>query len=87
LWIVHQRIVHSLTWFNSGLEIFSPFANLPSRKLEDYYKFIKYPVCLTWDAFEGEMSFIWRNAKDYNEDGSEMFDLAGQLEVSLQSQG
>jgi hypothetical protein len=28
------------------------------------------------------MSFIWRNAKDYNEDGSEMFDLAGQLEVS-----
>jgi hypothetical protein len=29
------------------------------------------------------MSFIWRNAKDYNEDGSEMFDLAGQLEVSL----
>ena len=106
MWIVHKRSVRSLTWFNSGLEIFSPFANLPSRKLEDYYKFIKYPVCLrkvrkrvdgehgrhehtgvtdfkTWDAFEEEMSFIWRNAKDYNEDGSEMFDLAGQLEVSL----
>jgi hypothetical protein len=76
------------------MEIFTPFANLPSRKLEDYYKFIKYPVSLkkvrkrvdgehfkTWDAFEEEVSFVWRNAKDYNEDGSEMYDLAGQLEV------
>jgi hypothetical protein len=36
----------------------------------------------TWDAFEEEVSFIWRNAKDYNEDGSEMYELAGQLEVS-----
>jgi hypothetical protein len=88
------------------MEIFTPFANLPSRKLEDYYKFIKYPVSLkkvrkrvdgehgrnehtgitdfkTWDAFEEEVSFVWRNAKDYNEDGSEMYDLAGQLEVGL----
>lgn len=87
------------------MEIFTPFANLPSRKLEDYYKYIKYPVSLrkvrkrvdgehgrnertgitdfkTWDAFAEEVSFIWRNAKDYNEDGSEMYDLAVQFEVS-----
>jgi hypothetical protein len=29
------------------------------------------------------VSFVWRNAKDYNEDGSEMYELAGQLEVGL----
>ena len=79
---------------------------MPSRKLEDYYRYIKYPVSLkkvrkrvdgehgrnehtgvtdfkSWDAFEEEISFIWRNAKDYNEDGSEMYELAGQLEVGL----
>lgn len=37
----------------------------------------------SWDAFEEEISFIWRNAKDYNEDGSEMYELAGQLEVGI----
>ncbi|PSK60553.1 Chromatin structure-remodeling complex subunit rsc1 [Elsinoe australis] len=30
----------------------------------------------TWDAFEEEVSLIWRNAQEYNEDGSEMFNLA-----------
>ncbi|PNS13934.1 Chromatin structure-remodeling complex subunit rsc1 [Sphaceloma murrayae] len=30
----------------------------------------------TWDAFEEEVSFIWKNAQEYNEDGSEMFTLA-----------
>lgn len=35
----------------------------------------------TWDQFENEISFIWRNARDYNEDGSEMFELAGEFEV------
>jgi len=87
-----------------GLEIYTPFANLPSRKLEDYYKFIQHPVALkkvakqvrgiqgrneptgvtifkTWDAFEEEVSFIWRNAKDYNEDGSDMYLLANDFEV------
>nr|POE49522.1 isoform 6 of protein polybromo-1 [Quercus suber] len=74
-----------------GLEIYTPFANLPSRKLLDYYKVIRHPVCIkglgkrargqhghapptdvsdfkTWAAFEEEASFIWRNAKAYNED-------------------
>lgn len=36
----------------------------------------------TWDTFEEDVSFIWRNARDYNEDGSEMFELANQFEVS-----
>ena len=27
------------------------------------------------------MSFIWRNAKEYNEDGSDMFNLATEFEV------
>jgi hypothetical protein len=28
------------------------------------------------------MGYIWRNAREYNEDGSEIFKLAGELEVS-----
>ncbi|KAF2719927.1 Bromodomain-containing protein [Polychaeton citri CBS 116435] len=34
----------------------------------------------TWDAFESEIGLIWRNAKTYNEDGSEMFELATRFE-------
>ncbi|KAF4556057.1 Chromatin structure-remodeling complex subunit rsc4-like protein [Elsinoe fawcettii] len=30
----------------------------------------------TWDAFEDEVSLIWKNAQEYNEDGSDMFNLA-----------
>ena len=90
----------------SGLEIYSPFGNLPTRKLEDYYKVIRHPVSLksvaklargqhgrappsgqtdfkTWDMFEEEVSYIWRNARDYNEDGSDMFTLAVDFEVRL----
>lgn len=35
----------------------------------------------TWDAFEEEVSYIWRNAREFNEDGSEIVALAGSLEV------
>lgn len=35
----------------------------------------------TWDAFEEEVSFIWRNCREYNEDGSDMYELAGEFEV------
>lgn len=89
---------------SSGLEIYSPFGNLPTRKLEDYYKVIRHPVSLksvlkrtkgihgrapptnvtdfkNWDAYEDEMSFIWRNAKEYNEDESDMYKLAEDFEV------
>ncbi|OJD13549.1 hypothetical protein AJ78_06009 [Emergomyces pasteurianus Ep9510] len=34
----------------------------------------------TWDAFEEEVSYIWRNAREFNEDGSEIVSLAGSLE-------
>jgi hypothetical protein len=93
--------------FCSGLEIFTPFVNLPSRKLEDYYKLIKHPVSIksvqkrtrgqhgrasptgvsdfkTWDAFEDELSYIWKNAREYNEDGSDMYELANEFEVGSQ---
>lgn len=39
----------------------------------------------SWQAFEEEVSFIWRNAREYNEDGSDIFKLAGRIEVSHQS--
>lgn len=35
----------------------------------------------TWDAFEEEVSYIWRNARTYNEDGSDMYLLANEFEV------
>lgn len=96
------------TDFRRGEAIFYPFVNLPSRKLEDYYKVIRHPVCLkmlqkringihgrapptgvtdykTWDAFEEETSFIWKNARVYNEDGSDMYTLAGELEEHFKS--
>jgi chromatin structure-remodeling complex subunit RSC4 len=38
----------------------------------------------TWKEFEDEVSYIWRNARQYNEDGSEITELAGQLEVSTE---
>jgi hypothetical protein len=37
----------------------------------------------TWLSFEEEVSYLWRNAREYNEDGSEICVLAGVLEVSL----
>ncbi|KAF1817595.1 hypothetical protein P152DRAFT_454172 [Eremomyces bilateralis CBS 781.70] len=87
----------------SGLAIYTPFVNLPSRQLVDYYQLIKTPISLkgvqkkvkgiqgrttatgktllpTWDAFETEMSHIWKNARAYNEDGSDLYNLAGELE-------
>jgi hypothetical protein len=39
----------------------------------------------TWDAFETEVSFVWRNARDFNEDGSDMYTLAGEFEVGRYS--
>ena len=36
----------------------------------------------SWQSFEEEMSKIWNNARLYNEDGSNISELAGHLEVS-----
>jgi hypothetical protein len=99
-------MVDWLTCCRDDLQIFTPFANLPSRTLLDYYQVIKRPVSLksiakrvrgihgrapatgvtdfpTWAAFEEEVSYIWKNARTYNEDGSEMFNLAGDFEVGV----
>ena len=88
----------------SDLLISTPFINLPSRELKDYYRLIKRPVCLksvqkavkgikgrdkptgqtllkSWQSFEEESSYIWNNAREYNEDESEISELAGILEV------
>ena len=37
----------------------------------------------SWSAFEEEVSWIWRNAREYNEDGSDIYILAGEFEVSF----
>lgn len=39
----------------------------------------------SWEAFEEQTSLIWRNAREYNEEGSDITLLAGELEVSLPS--
>lgn len=36
----------------------------------------------SWQSFEYEVSFIWRNAREYNEDTSEIYHFAGLLEVT-----
>ena len=35
----------------------------------------------SWQAFEEEVGYIWQNARTYNEDGSDISELAGELEV------
>ena len=37
----------------------------------------------TWAAFEEEANYIWKNAWHYNEDGSEISNLAKDLQVCL----
>lgn len=34
----------------------------------------------SWDAFEQMTSMIWKNARDYNEDGSDLYNLSLELE-------
>jgi hypothetical protein len=38
-------------------------------------------VFKNWQAFEDEMNLIWDNARLYNEDGSEISEVAGQLQA------
>ena len=99
--IIFQEV---LTDLRSGLQIFVPFHQLPSRSLKDYYAIIKDPVSLnavqkkvrgvigrnaptgltelkSWDAFENMTSMIWKNAREYNEDGSDLYNVSIELEV------
>lgn len=38
----------------------------------------------TWKEFEDEANYLWTNARLYNEDGSEIAQLADRLEVGSQ---
>ena len=35
----------------------------------------------SWNAFEEHVSLIWKNARDYNEDGSDIYNLSLEFEV------
>lgn len=39
----------------------------------------------SWDAFEDAFSLIWKNARIYNEDGSDIYNLSLELEVRTPS--
>lgn len=39
----------------------------------------------SWDAFENAMNLVWSNARIYNEDGSELYNLSLELEVCRQA--
>lgn len=41
----------------------------------------------SWQAFKEEVSKIWQNARTYNEDGSDISELAGELEVDNSLRG
>lgn len=72
------------------------FYEKPSKKdYPEYYKLIKKPTAIIevrksvekgripdWEAFAAEVGLIWINAKEYNEDDSEIYEMAVELEVS-----
>ena len=37
----------------------------------------------SWQTLEEELALIWNNARQYNEEGSEIYTAAGELEVGL----
>lgn len=39
----------------------------------------------SWDSFENAMSLVWSNARIYNEDGSELYNLSLELEVCIET--
>ena len=73
------------------------FFEKPSkRQYPEYYKIIARPTALadirksaeksrygTWDAFFEEVRLIWKNAKEFNEEDSEIYRYAEELEVCL----
>jgi hypothetical protein len=36
----------------------------------------------SWDQLESAMTLIWKNARDYNEDGSDIYNVSIELEVN-----
>jgi hypothetical protein len=66
----------------------------PKRDYPDYYKLIEQPTSIsdvktlvrqgkvkTWDALAREVRLIWENAKEYNEPGSDIYEMTEILEV------
>ncbi|KIW23528.1 uncharacterized protein PV07_11720 [Cladophialophora immunda] len=64
----------------------------------DYYKLVKKPTSISdvralvekdaiqdWDALAKEVRLIWDNAKDYNQEGSDIYLMAEKLEVWSES--
>lgn len=41
----------------------------------------------SWAALEQDATFLWTNAQYYNEEGSEIYELAGELRVSFSPLG
>ncbi|KAI9828926.1 MAG: hypothetical protein M1826_005849 [Phylliscum demangeonii] len=82
----------------SGDPTYGVFLDLPPAVLVDYYRTIERPMslnmvldrirastpALVWDELEADMSLIWNNAFQYNQDESEIFRLAGRLEALFQ---
>jgi hypothetical protein len=78
----------------SGLEAAVNFEKRPpKRDYPDYYQIIARPTSIAdvrtmvkqqkianWDAFADEIRLIWRNAKEYNEPGSDIYDMTEELE-------
>lgn len=66
----------------------------PKRDYPEYYKVIKRPTAILevrkgvergkiadWETLASEVSLIWTNAREFNEDGSEIYEMANDLEV------
>lgn len=75
---------------------YSNFEERVSKKdYPDYYKVIKKPTSISdvralvesdaipdWDTLAKEVRLIWDNAKEYNQEGSDIYIMAEKLEVS-----
>lgn len=68
---------------------------VPKKDYPDYYKLIKKPTSISdvrasveneaaedWDALAREVRLIWDNAKEYNQEGSDIYSMAEKLEVT-----
>lgn len=68
---------------------------VPKKDYPDYYKLIKKPTSISdvrawvenetdhdWDSLAREVRLIWDNAKEYNQEGSDIYIMAEKLEAS-----
>jgi Bromodomain len=78
------------TW----LRHFRNFQEKPSKKIPGYYAVIKQPTSISdvkrmvekgklkdWNTFAAEVRLIWDNCKTFNEDDSDIYAIAEELEV------